>query len=153
MWAIIFPACTLPLLLCLIYADHKASKQGLFEGIPSAYKSLMNRHQMVQLFWQTDLLGLLFLAATLALILLPFTLAGGEQSTWQEARTLAPLVVGVVVALPSFVLWELYVARHPLVPFALLRERTILAGMVMAVMLKWVPLFFGDLFFAHQTFL
>lgn len=138
MWAIIFPVCTLPLFACLLYADWKAYKQGLFEGIPSAWKSLTNRHQMVDLFWQVDLPGLLFLAATLALILLPFTLAGGEQSTWETARTLAPLNVGVVVVLPCFVLWELYMARHPLLPFVLLRERTVLAGLVIALMMKYV---------------
>lgn len=46
------------------------------------------------------------------------------------------LVIGFVVALPAFIYWEKKIARHPLVPFHLLKERTILAGLTMAVMLN-----------------
>lgn len=51
---------------------------------------------------------------------------------------IATLVVGFVVALPGFVIWEWKFAKHPLVPFKLLKQRTILAGLVIAAMLKSV---------------
>lgn len=135
MWAIMFPIVTLPLLFCLIRAHYAAKKQGLLEGIPGPL-SAVTGSQLTALFWQTDVVGLLLLAATLALILLPFTLAGGEKTTWQTARVIATLVVGVVVALPGFIVWEWKFAKHPLFPFKLLRQRTILAGLGIAVMLK-----------------
>lgn len=74
MWAIIFPVCTIPLFFSLLHAERRAKKQGLLEGIPSPYKAFGNKQQMVELFWQIDLVGLLLLAATMTLILLPFTL-------------------------------------------------------------------------------
>lgn len=136
MWAIIFPVVTLLLVFSLTRAHFTAKREGLFEGIPSPWKSITSGHELRALFWQIDLPGLLLLAATLALILLPFTLAGGEKTTWQTARVIATIVIGFVVALPAFVVWEWKFARHPLVPFKLLRQRTILAGLSIAAMLK-----------------
>ncbi len=74
MWAIIFPVCALPLFFSLLNAEWRARKKGLFQGIPSPYKSFTNKKLMIDLFWQIDLIGLLLLAASMALILLPFTL-------------------------------------------------------------------------------
>ena len=74
MWAIIFPVCTVPLFLTLLSAERRAKKRGLLEGIPSAWRSLTSKKIMNELFWQIDLPGLILLAATLALILLPLTL-------------------------------------------------------------------------------
>ena len=74
MWAIIFPICTIPLFFSLWHAERRAKKQGLLDDIPSPYKAFGNKEQMIELFWQIDLVGLFLLAATMALILLPFTL-------------------------------------------------------------------------------
>jgi hypothetical protein len=38
------------------------------------------------------------------------------------------MVIGGVVTLPIFVFWELKKATHPVIPWRLLRNRTILAG-------------------------
>jgi SIT family siderophore-iron:H+ symporter-like MFS transporter len=62
--------------------------------------------------------------------------AGGEQQQWKTSKVIATLVIGFVVALPAFIIWEKKVARHPVIPFHLLKERTILAGLTMAVMLN-----------------
>lgn len=77
MWAIIFPVATTPLFFSLIVAERQAKRQGLLQGIPSPFKSFVSKQAMGELFWQIDLIGLLLLAASLALILVPLTLAGG----------------------------------------------------------------------------
>lgn len=58
------------------------------------------------------------------------------------------LVIGFVVALPSFLIWEKKFAKHPLIPFHLLKERTILAGLTMAVMLNCSWYLQGDYLYA-----
>ena len=136
MWAIIFPVLCIPLLYCLVHAEIRASRAGLLDSIPSPFKSLTKSSLWIDFFWQIDLIGLLLLAATFALILLPFTLAGGVGSLWGTARIITPLVVGFVVALPAFVIWELKFARHPVVPFRLLKDRQILAGLTIACLLN-----------------
>lgn len=74
MWGIIFPVAVLPLFLTLFFAERRAKNEGRLDGIPSAYKSFLDKKLMVELFWQIDLVGLVLLAATMSLILLPFTL-------------------------------------------------------------------------------
>lgn len=74
MWAIIFPVCTIPLFFSLWDAERRAKKQGLLDGIPSPWKAFSDKEQLIELFWQIDLIGLLLLAATMSLILLPFNL-------------------------------------------------------------------------------
>lgn len=134
MWAILFPVITLPLACIFWYAQVRAKRQGNFEGLPElklASVSLWN-----DFFWKVDAIGLFFLAATLALILIPFTLAGGTKSLWATAHVITPLVIGVVVALPLFVVWELRFARHPLFPKRLLKERQIFCALAMAALLN-----------------
>lgn len=74
--------------------------------------------------------------AVLALILLPFTLAGGVNSKWGEAHNIAMLVIGVVVALPAFIVWELKFARVPCFPFHLMKTRTVLGCLGIAFWLN-----------------
>lgn len=136
MWAIIFPACCIPLLFSLVHAEIRASRAGLLDDIPSPLKSLKKTSLWVDFFWQIDVFGLVLLAATFALILLPFTLAGGVGAVWKTARVIAPLVIGFVVALPAFIIWELRFARHPVVPFRLMRDRQILAALAIAMLLN-----------------
>jgi SIT family siderophore-iron:H+ symporter-like MFS transporter len=62
--------------------------------------------------------------------------AGGEQTQWHRPHIIATLVVGGAVALPGFVFWEWKLARHPLIPFHLLKNRTIIAGLAVAMALN-----------------
>ncbi|KAK8850324.1 hypothetical protein IAR55_004241 [Kwoniella newhampshirensis] len=136
MWAIIFPVTTIPLFYSLINAEYRASKRGLLAEIPSPLTSFRQSALWIDIFWQIDLIGLIFLAATLALILLPFTLAGGVGSAWRTAHVIAPLVVGAVVALPGFIIWEMKFAKHPVLPFRILRDRQVIAAILIAMLLN-----------------
>lgn len=87
-------------------------------------------------FWQIDLIGLLLIAAVFAFILVPLTLAGGDGNQWATPNIITPLVIGVVVAIPAFVLWELKMARHPVMPFRILRDRQVIAALSVAMLLN-----------------
>lgn len=118
MFAIIYPVCALPLILALFLAHRRAKKFADLEDYKTPYRMFGTKRLLVHLFWQLDVVGIVLLMAVLALILVPFTVAGGEAATpanWKAAHIVAPLVIGVVLA-PFWVLWESK-CKHPMVPF------------------------------------
>nr|XP_018259907.1 MFS transporter, SIT family, siderophore-iron:H+ symporter [Kwoniella dejecticola CBS 10117]OBR82065.1 MFS transporter, SIT family, siderophore-iron:H+ symporter [Kwoniella dejecticola CBS 10117] len=152
MWAIIFPAMTIPLFGSLLEAEWRASRRGLLKDIPSPLRTLTQPSLWVEIFWQIDLVGLILLAAVFGLILVPFTLAGGVSNTWKAAHIIAPLVIGFVVALPAFVIWETKIARHPAVPFRLFRDtRMVLAPICIAMLLNTAWYTQGDYLYYTLT--
>ncbi|BEJ14722.1 hypothetical protein CspHIS471_0404890 [Cutaneotrichosporon sp. HIS471] len=136
MWAIILPVLTIPLFYSLISAERRAYNQGLLDDVPSPYRHILSVRLWREFFVQSDIIGLFFLAATIALILVPLTLAGGLTDSWRTARTITPLVVGAVVAFPCFVIWEAKFASHPLMPFHVFRKLPVLCGFGIALMLN-----------------
>lgn len=62
-----------------------------------------------------DLVGIVLLIAVFALILVPFTLAGGYAEQWKQAKIIAPLVIGVF-CIPVWIWWE-QTCKHPMIPF------------------------------------
>jgi SIT family siderophore-iron:H+ symporter-like MFS transporter len=142
MWAIIYPVCALPLILSLWYAGRKARKTGNLEKYATPYQSLGFFGLTKSLFWQLDIVGLILLIAVFALILVPFTLAGGEAPSWHKAHILAPLIIGIL-CIPVWIIWELR-APHPLVPFRLLTDRAVWGALGIALMLNFTWYLQGD---------
>jgi SIT family siderophore-iron:H+ symporter-like MFS transporter len=134
MWAAIFPVVTVPLAIIFFNAKRRAAKRGLLEGLPKV--NIASPKLWLDFFWKIDVVGLVLLAATLSLVLIPFTLAGGVTSLWKTAQVIAPLVIGFCVALPLFIVWETKFARHPLFPSRLLRDRQIYCALAMAALLN-----------------
>lgn len=114
MWSIIFPVSTLPLLGVLFLGHFKAKRAN-----PGAYVSYFPKIGAMQiakdLFWYLDVVGIFLLIALLALILVPFTLAGGAPEQWRQAKIIAPLVIGLCLV-PAWIFWERW-TKHPMVPF------------------------------------
>ena len=135
MWAIIYPVCALPLMVSLWWAGHKASRDGTLAKYRSPYQLLGFRRLTVELFWQLDVLGIILLIAVFALILTPFTLAGGYSYEWNRAHIIAPLVVGLL-CIPAFVMVE-WKAPHPMIPFHLLHDRAVWAALGIACSLNF----------------
>lgn len=77
MWAIIYPVCSLPLIIALGIVGKRAWKNGVLDTYKSPYQMLGARGLAVGLFWQLDVVGINLLIAVFALILVPFTIAGG----------------------------------------------------------------------------
>jgi SIT family siderophore-iron:H+ symporter-like MFS transporter len=131
MWSIAAPICTLGVIAVFAWGSFRARRLGLMRGIPSAWGLFTSPKRWVHLFWVMDIPGLFFLAAGLALILLPLSLGGGVAAKWRSAECIVPLVIGVL-CLPVFALWELKWARHPIFPFKHMKDRHVMIILILS---------------------
>ncbi|KAI0075932.1 ferrichrome-type siderophore transporter [Panus rudis PR-1116 ss-1] len=134
MWAIIYPVCALPLIISFLIAGRRARATGALGQYKSSYQTLGGKRLLVELFWQLDVIGIILLIAVFALILVPFTIAGGVSTKWKTAHVIAPLVIGFL-CIPVWVIWEMR-CKHPLVPFRLLKDRAVWGALGIAIMLN-----------------
>merc|ERR1712093_767809 len=104
----------------------------IFPSIPGASAKLPFSKKAKSIFWQLDAVGLLLLVAGAGMVLVTITIANGRGSKWSDAHCIALLVVGGLCCI-GFVLWERYGARHPLIPFHLLTNRTVIVCLLLAV--------------------
>lgn len=140
LWAFTTPLSTIPYLACSGYVYWRASKTPAWKQLydekrlSDVGKTLTLRFvsRAVEVFWRADLVGCLLVICFLGLILVPLTLAGGTTKTWQEAKILAPFILGFF-CIPIFCFWESKVARHPLCPTVLLRDRGIWGAFAIGV--------------------
>ncbi|RMZ83116.1 hypothetical protein DV738_g1206, partial [Chaetothyriales sp. CBS 135597] len=135
MWAIIYPVSTLPLIISLLIVSRRAKKRGLLVSYKTPLQQHGSKGFATYLFWQLDVIGIILLIAVFALILTPFTIAGGASTKWKQAHIIAPLVVGIC-CLPVFILWELR-SPHPLVPPHLLKDRGVWGPLGIALLLNF----------------
>lgn len=142
MWAIIYPVCALPLLITLMMVARRAKKAGIMDKYKSPYEQLGAKQLLVELFWALDVIGIILLIAVFALILVPFTIAGGYGDNWKQAHVIAPLVIGLL-CVPAFIFWELK-APKPLVPFDLLKDRAVWGALGIAGTLNFAWYMQGD---------
>lgn len=142
MWAIIYPVCTLPLIGQLYIVSRRAKRQGLLDNYLSSFQLLGARNFFLELFWLLDVVGIILLAAMFALILVPMTLAGGISGEWGTAHIIAPLVIGIL-CVPAFIVWELR-APHPLIPFKLMKDRSVWSPVAIAILLNFSWTMQGD---------
>ncbi|GAA5891275.1 hypothetical protein JCM6882_004641 [Rhodosporidiobolus microsporus] len=132
-WAAIFPFCIALLVTPMYMAEYRAKKAGKLAGLLTPYQQLGFKGLATSLFWELDVVGLVLIVAILSLILLPFTLAGGARESWSAAHNIVMLVVGVVVCIPLFVVWELKYAKVPALPWHLMKTRTIWGCLGLAI--------------------
>lgn len=142
MWCIIFPVCSLPLIVSLWWVGRKAKRAGTLDDYKTPYQIYGPRKIAVALFWQLDVIGIILLIAVFGLILVPFTLAGGESAQWGKGKIIAPLVIGVV-CVPIWIMWEKR-APHPMVPFHLFKDRAVWGALGIAVCLNFAWTCQGD---------
>ncbi|KAF5987402.1 siderophore iron transporter 1 [Fusarium coicis] len=142
MWCIIYPVCSLPLIISLLVVGRRAKKAGHLVGYRSSFQQLGFNKLTLELFWLLDIVGVILLIAVFALLLVPLTIAGGFESKWSDPQVVAPLVIGFV-CIPVFVVWELR-APHPLVPFQHMKDRSVWAPMGIACMLNFAWYMQGD---------
>ncbi|KAL4886424.1 major facilitator superfamily domain-containing protein [Aspergillus karnatakaensis] len=88
-----------------------------------------------KVFWQLDVPGIILLIASLALLLTPLTIAGGESPKWKTAHVIAPLVIGFL-CIPVFIFWQMR-APHPLVPFQFLKDRGVWGPLGIALFMNF----------------
>ncbi|KAL2847484.1 major facilitator superfamily domain-containing protein [Aspergillus pseudoustus] len=131
MFTIIFPVCSIPLFLTLVYGHWKAKKVTSYPSLISVFGT---KRFLVEIFWRMDILGIILLIAVFALILVPFTIARSSTDQWKQAKIIAPLVIGVF-CIPAWIYWE-KTCKHPMIPFKLLKDRAVWGAIGIAVMLN-----------------
>ncbi|CAG7566340.1 unnamed protein product [Fusarium equiseti] len=134
MWAIIYPLASLPLLSCLYFLERKTWTTGK-KSEEVALLSLKTKKGRADLFHQLDIIGLVLLVTAFSLILAPLTVAGGTASHWQSWYIILPLVLGFCLMV-AFITWEQRGARHPLIPFHLLRDRGVWSALAVRSLLN-----------------
>ncbi|PSS06598.1 hypothetical protein PHLCEN_2v3656 [Hermanssonia centrifuga] len=97
---------------------------------------------------RVDWLGNLIIIAgtTLAIVGLTF---GGIRFPWVSAQVLAPLIIGVLTII-GFIMYERYIPGEPAVPWAVISNRTSLAGymttmahgIIMISLIYYLPVYF-----------
>lgn len=142
MWAIIIPVIALPLIFSLWYGGRKARRSGALQGLATPFQGLTWFQATVELFWLLDVIGVILMIAVFALLLVPLTLAGGVSQTWEKAHIIAPIVVGFVM-IPVFIVWELF-TKHPVIPFRILGDRGVWAGLGIGLFLDFTWYMQGD---------
>lgn len=91
--------------------------------------------------------SVLFIGSTTS-FLIPFTW-GGVTYAWSSWRTLVPLTVGIA-GLITFLIYEEYFAKEPLIPLAIFKTRTaavsylgtVIHGMILWCLLYYLPLYY-----------
>lgn len=103
-------------------------------------KSYYQEHGFVkvleQLFWKLDVIGVLLMGCSLGCILVPLTLAGGVKTTWNDSRLIGPFVLGFVL-IPILWVWEYRVARDPIIPYKLVKDRGVWSSMGISFLIEF----------------
>ena len=117
MLAILMPFCASFLITTLLYYQIRAKKMGLAPPSPKI--------SVYEFCSQIDLGGVILFSGGLALLLVPMTLAATTPSQWRTPYLDALIAVGgvLLILLPFY---ELYVAKHPVVPVQYFKNKTIL---------------------------
>lgn len=115
MWAIIYPVSAIPAITILYIVQRRAKKAGALDSYKTPFQIYGGKKIVTAMFWQLDIVGVILLLGVFALILVPFTIAGGVETQWKTAKVIAPLVIGVLL-IPVWLYWE-STCLHPMVPF------------------------------------
>jgi MFS family permease len=121
-WAIILPVVTAPILAILYLNQQKAKREGVYPEPRWKGKSVVVF--LKAMFFELDVIGLIFVTAGFALVLLAITLAGYQSAKWKEPSIIVMLVVGFVCLVTACV-WEYKFAVFPLLRWGLIKDRTV----------------------------
>ncbi|KAL6886974.1 major facilitator superfamily domain-containing protein [Trichoderma evansii] len=127
-FAIITPVITSPLFFLFMYYNKKAKKLGVIrprESKGNFYESFIHYSR------EFDLIGLLILSGGLAMFLLPFNIYSYQEDGWKSSLIIG-LLVGGVVALIVFGIWEKFFAPITFIPYSLLMDRTVIGANILA---------------------
>lgn len=92
-----------------------------------AAETTPQKRRLSNLWVQMDPIGLILFTASLALVLLPMTLASRLLNSWSSPATISMIIIGGFCFI-AFVIYELYVPRYPILPWRLAKNRTVAAG-------------------------
>ncbi|KAK3988930.1 major facilitator superfamily domain-containing protein [Cladorrhinum sp. PSN332] len=120
-WAILTPCVVSPLILLFFIHQYKASRLGLI----TAKRPPFSLRGIKQFIIDFDLLGLLLLAAGMAMVLLPLSIYKYQKDEWRSPLIICLLIFGGLFVL-AFIAFEKWVAPVNFVPLDMLKRRNVL---------------------------
>ncbi|KXN88953.1 Siderophore iron transporter 3 [Leucoagaricus sp. SymC.cos] len=121
MFAILVPVSLSPLIINLLWAECKAKKLSF---INSETSNEPTERRILEFINKLDILGLILLGASIALILLPLTLAVNANRHWKNGSIIAMVVVGACL-IPFYGLWDIKFAKYPVIPKRFVLNRSV----------------------------
>lgn len=145
-FAIVVPIVALPLFALFQWNYKKALKAGL---IPIDKSDHTFAQSVKYYFIEFDAVGLFLIVAGLVLLLLPLNIYSYQPGKFTSTKISCMIGLGVLV-LATFALWERFGAKVTLIPFHLLRDRTVLGANLLAAVIffgfySWNGMFFSFL--------
>lgn len=141
-FAIITPVITSPLFFLFMYYNKKAKKLGVIrprESRGNFYETVIHYGR------EFDIIGLLILSGGLAMFLLPFNIYSYQEDGWKSSLIIG-LLVGGVVTLIVFGIWEKFFAPITFIPYSLLMDRTVIGANILAASV-FVSFYIWDSYF------
>ncbi|KXH62312.1 major facilitator superfamily transporter [Colletotrichum salicis] len=143
MWAIVAPVVIGPLVLLFLWNQHKAKKMGVIDSRGSIKN--ISGAKVLKFLIDVDALGILILAAGMALFLLPFNIYSYQSDGWRSPMIIAFIIVGFFLII-GFVVYEKFFAPVTFIPFSLLMDRTVFFGGMMFVFVFFNSAVWGSFF-------
>ncbi|TDZ48365.1 MFS siderochrome iron transporter 1 [Colletotrichum trifolii] len=143
MWAIVAPVVIGPLVGLFLWNQHKARVMGVIESRGSIRNFSLAKAKKFAI--EVDALGILILAAGMALFLLPFNIYSYQTEGWRSPMIIAMVVVGFCLII-AFVMWEKFFAPVTFIPFSLLMDRTVFFGGLMFTFVFFNSAVWGSFF-------
>lgn len=142
-FAISVPLVVGPLIALFLVNQRKAKKLGLIKASHGKLTfGAVKRYAI-----EVDLLGIIMLAAGMALFLLPFSIYSYQAEKWKSPMIICMIVFGALLIL-AFTIWEKYFAPVTFIPFELLFDRTVFFGGMMFVFVFFNSIVWGSYFFS-----
>lgn len=126
--SILTPVFTLPLFFIFFRNYRKGKGKGLLAKHQTKRGILKSVLHYANEF---DVVGILLLATGLALTLLPLNIESFLTETWANPIIITSLTLGPLLLI-SFGVWERWFAPFTLVPYTLLKDRTVLGACMLA---------------------
>lgn len=146
-FSILHPVINTPLIAMLLWFQHKANKMGL---VPVRTTRRTVWQSIKYYVVEFDVLGLFLVIAGFAIFLLPFNIYAYQGPTLAEQWS-SPLVISMIIiglfTIFAFAIWEWKFAPVQVIPFHLLKDRTILGACFVAAIL-FVEFYIWNSFFS-----
>lgn len=128
-FSIIVPFVMLTLWALMLYNYKKAQRLGVLIPRKASGRTVWQsiKHYVVEF----DIIGVLILAAGLALFLLAFNIYTYQGNGWRSPLIICFIIFGGLLII-GFGVWEKYFARCNFIPFELLKDRTCLGAFIVA---------------------
>jgi hypothetical protein len=140
-FAILTPAVVAPLILLFLWNQHRAKKLGVVARQTHPFTLATAK----QLAIEFDLLGIVLLAAGMAMFLLPMSIWSYQAQQWRSPLIICLIVFGGLLII-AFALYEHFLAPVNFVPTRLLADRNVLLSGMMLLLVFFNAAVWGSYF-------